>query len=142
MKDQNKQNEPMRYIMCVSKHFRNEIRQVSEEIGLTPAYRPFLMELSRKDGQTQLELAGLTMLAAPTVSLTLQKMETSGYVIRNVDDIDARQIRVFLTDKGREVNQKFQKIASETADKAFTGITEEEKKTLVAILTKVKDNFK
>lgn len=68
------------------------------------SFRLILMELDRRDNVTQLELVRATHLKAPTISVTLQKMENEGLVSRRPDDYDHRVTRVTLTPKGHEMN--------------------------------------
>ena len=66
--------------------------------------RRILFTLAHDDGLTQLQLVKLTHLTAPSVSAALVKLENDDLVKRVTDTKDLRQIRVYLTEKGREYN--------------------------------------
>ena len=100
-----------------------------------------LIELAKRDGRTQLDLANATHLKAPTISVSLQKLEREGYVTRRPDEYDLRATRVFLTEKGRELDDTLRRQIRTEEALATSCLTEEEKETLVRLLLKVKENL-
>ena len=103
-----------------SKLFRNYMRNATDKLGLNDTYRPLVMILNREDNLTQLELAKKTNFSAPSISLSLQKMELEGLIERKVDDIDKRQTRIFI----KEVNIDEQMIANEILKKIINKLEE------------------
>ena len=99
--------------------------------------RLIMMELAHRDNVTQLELVRATHLKAPTVSVSLQKMEHSGIVMRKRDVEDLRATRVFLTDKGRDMHNHIISKIKEQENEAESALTEEEKETLKLLLCKI-----
>lgn len=108
---------------------------------LQKSARLIMMELARKDGITQLDLVKATHLKAPTISVTLQKLEKDGYVERRPDNYDLRAIRVFLTEKGSAYNSYIIKKVKDVEDYALSCLTDTETKQLMRILLKLKDNL-
>lgn len=125
----------------VSKLFRDIINREVEKLGVQNGYRQLLFHLSRKDGMSQLELARATHLKAPTVSVTLKNMEADGLVERKGDINDLRIIHVYLTDKGRQTDDKIREIHHMLDSRMTEGISQEELDALVATLTKMRDNM-
>ena len=103
--------------------------------------RMILMHLARMDNVTQLDLVHATHLKAPTVSVCLQKMELEGYVERQPDECDMRAVRVFLTEKGKEFNRRVVSKIHEQEQRISDCLTEEEKRTLIGLLTKIRTNL-
>ncbi len=100
-----------------------------------------LMELAKRDGRTQLDLANATNLKAPTISVSLQKLEKEGYVSRRPDEYDLRATRVFLTEKGRELDNTIKGHIRREEALATASLTEEEAETLVKLLLKIRENL-
>ena len=100
-----------------------------------------MMELARRDNVTQLDLVRSTHLKAPTVSVSLQKMERDGIVLRRQDQDDLRAIRVFLTPKGRELDSQIMKKIHEQDDNAVSCLSSEELATLKQLLRKIKQHL-
>lgn len=103
--------------------------------------RHLVMSLSREDGLTQLELARRTHLSTPTISVTAKRLEAQGYVRRVTDENDMRALRVYLTDRGRELVEASH-AASEAADGILMeGITPEESRQLLELLGRMRANM-
>ncbi len=133
---------PMQLISEITRMMGDKIRSNGEEnpIGQKSG-RLLLMELARRDGRTQLDLVHATHLKAPTISVALQKLEKDGYVSRRPDEYDLRATRVFLTDKGRALDDKIRRRIHEEESEAMKNLTDSERDTLIRLLTKIKTNL-
>lgn len=125
----------------VSKLFRDIINREVEKLGIQNSYRQLLFCLGRKDGVNQLELVRETHLKAPTISVTLKSMEADGLVVRKIDENDARVIHVYLTEKGRQTDDRIRDIHHELDRIMAAGIPQEELDALVSTLKKMRDNM-
>ncbi|MBQ7354302.1 MAG: MarR family transcriptional regulator [Clostridia bacterium] len=135
------QPTPMMQIIHLSKLFRDQLRRASEEAGIPCGYRAILMELSHLESATQYELARRTHLTAPTVSVTLQKMEHDGYITRTPDENDLRQMKVALTDKGKAAEADNRARANALEKILLDGLSKEEQQQLTALLTSMENNL-
>lgn len=142
MKDRNMQNKNMLMLINeLSRIIRNWMRIEADKVGIIATYRPILMMLSYQDGITQLDIAKYVHMAPPTISLTLQKMEASKLVRREEDAEDKRQIRIYITEEGRKLDQEMKKIISKIERVALIDITSQEQKVVEEILKKTIDNL-
>jgi|GEM_PF-282563 Transcriptional regulators len=128
---------PMMLINEISKLFRNRIR----DENMQNSYRMLLFHLAIRGGRTQLELANMTHLKPPTISVTLQKMESDGYVRRVTNERDMRQTLVYLTEKGEEYNNNIRKKIDVLDKQLTTGFSDEELYVLITLLMKIRMNF-
>ena len=135
------QPTPMMQIIHLSKLFRDQLRRASEEAGIPGGYRAILMELSHLESATQYELAKRTHLTAPTVSVTLQKMEHDGYITRTPDENDLRQMRVSLTEKGKAAEADNRARANALEQTLLAGLSENERAQLSALLSTMETNL-
>ena len=113
------------------------MRIKTDEMGLADTYRPIFWVLKNYDGCTQLDICKLTQLKAPTVSLTLQKMEQIGFIRRASDEDDKRNTRIFITEKGTEVQQEIERLLKETEEEFLKDFDESEKEVLKKLLIKM-----
>jgi DNA-binding MarR family transcriptional regulator len=81
---------------------------VAKKFNLYAGQTQVLFFLDEKTGWTQKELAGQLRVSKATMGVSLRRMEKAGLIDRKTDPVDARCIRVSLTDKGREICQKCQ----------------------------------
>lgn len=120
-----------------SKLFRNHMRIITDKSGLNDTYRPIIMILSHEDNLTQLELVKRTHFSAPSICLTLQKMELEGLIVRKSDEEDKRQTRVSITKKGMEFHNQIINYICEIENEIFSEITLEEQEEANKILKKI-----
>lgn len=127
----------------VSKMIIDSLREASEKEGIVSSYRPFLFHLTHSEGGlTQSELVERVHFKAPTVSLTIQKMELDGLIRKEIDKDDQRITRIYLTEKGRLLDDKIRKIHEDQEDYLSSLFTKEEKNELIEYLKRIKDKFK
>lgn len=101
--------------------------------------RAIMRALLHEDGISQLELSRRTGLKPPTVSVALGKMEREGYICRQVNEHDGREVRVLLTDAGRALEAETQKRLRRADAAALRDVTAEEEAELRRILIKIKN---
>ena len=93
------------------------------------------------DGGTQQDLVRRTKLSAPTISVALNRMEAEGLVKRQSDERDMRVTRVFLTEKGRQLNENMQRLVQEVEDDVRGDLSEEEIAQFKSTLLKIRQRL-
>ena len=110
-------------------------------LGMTAHKIGKLAQTIHRDGRiSQKELAQKLNESAPSITSMIQKMEKSGYIVRNVDEKDQRMMRLDLTEKGQACIEHVKAIAEKMDEIAFTGISPEEKMLLRRILFQICEN--
>ena len=138
-----KEKTPLMKISEVSRMSHKLMRSDSEKLGYNQTYRLIIFYLSHKnDAATQAELVEYSKLSKPTISLTLQKMESEGLIIRKQDEKDLRNVRVYLTEEGRKTEKVFLQIGEDIENKVFSVLNEKEKEELNRILEKLIINIR
>jgi DNA-binding MarR family transcriptional regulator len=113
------------------------IKRILEEYGIQKTYGPILKALSINQGMTQIELAGNMGITAPSMSVNLQKMDNAGFLIRKSNDADMRQIRLYLTDKGKETAEKADREIALAEKKLLESLSGDEQQELKRLLLKI-----
>lgn len=127
----------------VSKMILDVLREAAENSGIVSSYRPFLFHLSKNlNGLTQSELVELIHFKAPTVSLTLQKMEYEGLIKKEIDLNDQRVTRIYLTDKGKSLDAKVKKIHDDVENYLSNLFNNKEKEHFIEYLIRIKTKIK
>ncbi len=140
--EEKREKTPFMLVGDLSKLFFDGIRAHAEGRGVSNGCRLILFHLMHGDGRTQLELSRLTNLQAPTVSVTLGKMEADGLVRRETDEKDQRQTRVYLTDAGRALDAVIRAEIRTLEETAMAGVTQEEREAFTATLHKLIGNLR
>ena len=115
---------------------------LSHKITLKQLY--VLRQLSRKDFLYPSQIADMLFCDRPTATVVIGNMAREGWVTRQKDSENAKQIKVSLTDKGREKLQSVDKDAAPKASSAFDPLscfTEDERKQLDMLLTKLSEHL-
>jgi MarR family transcriptional regulator, organic hydroperoxide resistance regulator len=81
-------------------------RPILEELGVTYPQYIVIVALSEDDHQTVGGLGETLFLESNTLTPILKKLEAMGYVRRQRDAEDERQVFVSLTDAGRRLREK------------------------------------
>lgn len=134
-----KESPPM-LINEISHLCRAKMRSVNSEMS-QESTRLIIIHLARKDGVTQLDLVKLTHLKAPTVSVALGRLEKLGFITRAPDTGDQRAVRVYLTEKGRELDRSTLQRIRETDAILMQGITPDESLQLMDLLSRIRQNM-
>ncbi len=126
----------------VSRIVTRRIRRERDNLGMKEGYRHIIYHLAHgDDGATQQTIVAHTHLSAPTVSVSLGRMEREQIVKRVTDEIDQRLVHVFLTEKGWEMVKAMQRTHCDVEKVFAEALSEEETQQLAVILRKVRDRL-
>jgi len=95
-------------------------------IGLKSGQPSILRYLNEHDGCIQKELANACMVEASTITDSLYSMEKRGLVHRERDPQMRREVRVFITEEGRECIEKLKELFETFDEICLEGFTDEE----------------
>ncbi len=124
----------LRNLSRTDRLFHSYVRSECDKIGINASFQGIIRVLSRENGLSQQELAERLVLSKPTISLTLQKMEYEGLIERKPDEADARITRVYLTDQGKEVNEKIINIFKKVEGRIEAVLSEEKQNEFLEML--------
>ncbi len=131
-----------RLIVEISRLLRARMAREESGIMAQSTARLVMSHLALNGSMGQLELVKLTHLKPPTISVLLRHMEQEGYVTRIPDAADRRAVRVALTEKGKKFDREHLQRLSTNDHLAMQGFSEQEYRTLEALLLRVRDNLK
>ncbi len=100
-----------------------------------------MIALDREDGQTPGQLAIKLGVRPPTVTKTINRLQTQGYVEKRASETDARQANVFLTEEGRGAIRAIEKAVRKTEKQALKGLDKKEQKALGKLLGRIEANL-
>lgn len=109
--------------------------------GIVVSHGDILYALFQKKRLTMAEIAGRIGKDKSTVTALVDKLVKLRLVTKERDSADTRVVYVALTTKGQELEPVFEAISKNLLEVFYSGITEEEKKTLLQILSKIDQNF-
>ncbi len=114
-------------------------KPVLDQLGLTYPQYITIIALWEKDGQTVKSLAEKLFLEPSTMTPMLKRLEGMGYVRRERDSVDERNVHIFLTEAGRALREKGFGFGSVTMK--ASGLEPDEFKVLQKAVTRLRDNL-
>ncbi len=100
-----------------------------------------MLALFQEDGQSPGQLALRIGVRPPTITKTINRLQTQGFLDKKASDQDARQAHIFLTDKGREAIRDIEKSVRKTEKQALKGLDKKDQKALGKLLAKMESNL-
>jgi len=133
---------PPMLVSEIARLFHAKMRSLETNSLFTQdSVRLILRVLGHADGCSQLDLVQKTHLKAPTVSVTLKKLEDEGMVVRRQDEMDLRVIRVYLSPKGQEHHALVHERLHSIDRLVMQGFNEEETAQLLQFLERMRNNI-
>lgn len=125
----------------VSSQMRRDYSESLRELNLYVGQDNLLSRLWLGDGVTQMQLCEHLKCEPPTVTNMVKSLEQNGFIYRKRDEHDARVMRIFLTDKGRELEKPVESKWREQQEKLLQSISPEDRLLLRRLLKQMESNL-
>ena len=109
-----------------------------DRYDITPQQFGLLAFLWQEDGLSQSELSARCQIDRTTMGGIIDRLEKEGLAERRNHPEDRRAYQVFLTAKGKSLERELCAIAGQVIDKVTSPLSEEEHKTLIRLLEKIR----
>jgi DNA-binding MarR family transcriptional regulator len=110
-------------------------------LGITRSQWWVLAFITRKDGLPQTQLANELDVGKVGVGALIDRLESSGFVIRQADPVDRRVKRVFVTKQARGFLEKLRKETDKFNEKITLGIDRKQLEATSDALLAMKRNL-
>ena len=122
--------------------YNASLRDEMADLGLSTPKMRALAVLSVIEGPLIRELAIYTVVDPSTLSRALDQLQTDGLIRREVDSVDSRAVRVFISDAGRSAFETLWPHMAKAQARMFRGIPEAERQAFTATLQKMLTNIR
>jgi MarR family transcriptional regulator, lower aerobic nicotinate degradation pathway regulator len=109
-----------------------------DSYGLTPQQFGLLAFLWQEDGLSQSELSARSQVDRTTIGGIVDRLEKEGLVKRLPHPDDRRAYQVFLSVRGKALEDKLSAVAGRVIRKVTAPLTEDEHQALIGLLTKIR----
>jgi DNA-binding MarR family transcriptional regulator len=117
---------------------RSHLKERLRGHGLTPVQLLILELLEEEEGLSAGDIVEKLTLDRATLSGVLDRMAQNGWITKNSDDKDRRFIRVYLTDKSREIKPLLVQEREQANEEALADLSLEEKVLLKRLLQDIR----
>ena len=121
---------------------RGRLDRSLQDAGLRLGQYQLLRLLWDQDGLTPRELAERLDVEMPTVTRTVQRLLRDGFVHREAHPDDARSVRIYLTERGREQRERVFRILDRETEHALSGFTPSDRENLIALMERIAENVR
>ncbi len=125
----------------LSKLIRTEFNKAAAEQELFSGQQDILFKINENEGITLRELADMLGVTPATASVSVKRMEKSGFIIKKADETDGRIIRLYPTEKAKEAPLKIKEKMEKMDLTLKQGMTEEEINQFSRLLDKAISNI-
>ncbi|WP_336760227.1 MarR family winged helix-turn-helix transcriptional regulator [Paenibacillus sp. USHLN196] len=125
----------------ISSQMRRNYSESLRELNLYVGQDNLLYRLWLGDGVTQMQLSEHMKCEPPTVTNMVKSLEQNGFIYRKRDVQDARIMRIFLTDKGKELEKPVECKWKEQQEKLLQSISSEDRLILRKLMQQMERNI-
>ncbi|MFM9281833.1 MarR family winged helix-turn-helix transcriptional regulator [Paenibacillus jiagnxiensis] len=125
----------------ISSQMRRDYSESLRELNLYVGQDNLLYRLWLGDGVTQMQLCEHLKCEPPTVTNMVKSLEQNGFIYRKRDEQDARVMRIYLTDKGKELEAPVGAKWRAQQEKLLHSFSTEERLILRQFMQKMENNL-
>jgi MarR family transcriptional regulator, organic hydroperoxide resistance regulator len=125
----------------ISFQMRRDYNESLRELNLYVGQDNLLSRLWLGDGVTQRQLCEHLKCEPPTVTNMVKSLEQNGFIYRKRDEQDARVMRIYLTDKGKELEKPVEFKWKQQQEKLLHSILPEERLLLRQLMKRMERNL-
>lgn len=114
------------YVNMLFRLSRLNIEPMAQSLGLTGSQIPFMAVIYQNSGISQDELSAMIYIDKAATARQLAKLESSGFVYREVDPDNRRKNKVYPTSHALKLKDSFWNILDESNQRSLAGLSEQE----------------
>lgn len=124
----------------ISRMSHKYFKEKFDALGIGAGQIFVLRNLFQQDGVHQEALVSNCQVHKANVTRAINRLEENGLVCRKADPEDKRAKLIYVTDKGKNIENEFFKIFRSWSDMLTLGFTEEEKELVLSLLDRMAAN--
>jgi len=123
------------------KIYEKKSNRITEEYGLNKIEIEILAFLGSTHYDQAKDIAQLRFFSKAHVSKAIDNLIRSGYLLGTFDEDDRRRVHLELTEESQPVLAEIRKLQNNLTQTLFSGVTEEEKQTMLSVAKKIVHNI-
>ena len=138
--DENDDSLQSLFVRLTHLYFR-KIFLMMKETEIHPRQFPLICLVGKQEGISQKKISEMLKISAPTVAVSVKRLEKAGMVERKNDEKDQRVMRIYLTEKGRRLTETAKMYIEENEKALFRGFSESELCLMKRFFKQMADNL-
>lgn len=124
-----------------SRHYKRAVNQELQKLDLTISQCGVIRALLHAGELTQAEIADIFSSDRATIGSVIEKLKEKEFLEKKVSSKDRRAYVIRLTPKARELADEIERISDGLAEKALSGLSDEEKLIFIKGLNTIIQNL-
>ncbi|MDR3222817.1 MAG: MarR family transcriptional regulator [Methanobrevibacter sp.] len=124
-------------ISFIYKGYNNYLIHRIQDLNITHGQIRFILLLKTNENSSQEEIAHHLLLSRGTTAKSLRKLDDENIIQRTVDPNNRRKYGVVLTDKGKEIAKKIEKIDDDWEKSIYKNFKEDDKEIIRDLLKEI-----
>ena len=138
--DENDDSLQSLFVRLTHLYFR-KIFLMMKVTEIHPRQFPLICLVGKQEGISQKKISEMLKISAPTVAVSVKRLEKAGMVERKNDEKDQRVMRIYLTEKGRRLTETAKMYIEENEKALFRGFSESELCLMKRFFKQMADNL-
>lgn len=134
-------NSIARMITLLARKSQSYIGSALSKYNITAAEQPFFMAIQHHKGITQEELTAIVCVDKAATTRAVKSLEEKGFLVREQDEHDRRQNRIYATDMTMKLAGAVSKELLQFNELLTQGISPEDIEVIFSGLQKMEKNF-
>ncbi|WP_378955483.1 MarR family winged helix-turn-helix transcriptional regulator [Pelosinus sp. sgz500959] len=126
-----------KWISCLYRIGQSYFDHYFVEYGIGLGHYSCLLCLFRQEGITQEVISKFTNKDKGTITRSIRKLESLGYVEKQIDSDDRRAYKVYLTEKGKAIEPEVRQILKKWAEAVTAGFSPTEAKIAYELIERM-----
>ncbi|WP_342514659.1 MarR family transcriptional regulator [Sporosarcina sp. FSL K6-1522] len=127
-------------IIALARYHRSTATDLLRETGLFPGQEMMLMQLWKKDNQSQNAIGKALGINHSTVAKSVRRLEEAGLVTMKRSDLDKRVTLVSLTQAGMDIKEEVLNVWRTVENTVTENLTDDEKSVFLNLAEKIVNN--
>lgn len=133
--------ELLNLVQTVSRLSRTDLATRLLQHGFYAGQDQIMLLLDEQDGQTPGSLSERLGVRPPTITKTITRLQSQGFVRKASSKTDGRQTLIYLTDSGRNAIKAISKAVRRTEKQALKNLDKKDQKVLARLLSEVEQTL-
>jgi len=133
--------EILREVGMITRCFESIANIEFKEYNLSKNQYIYLTRICENPGMIQERIADLLKVDRSTASRAIEKLKRAGFVEKVIYDENKKNVRLYPSERGLEIFSLLEKEEAYSNEVALSGLSPEEQKMMLELLTKIRKNI-
>ncbi|HVI39038.1 MAG TPA: MarR family transcriptional regulator [Anaerovoracaceae bacterium] len=133
--------EILREVGMITRCFESIANIEFKDYNLSKNQYIYLVRICENPGIIQERVADILKVDRSTASRAIEKLKQAGFIEKVINEGNKKNVRLYASEKGLEIHKLLQREEECSDETALSGLSQDELKTLLMLLSKIRKNI-